>query len=96
MTHKKIIRRQLDGTINDDSDIPRIRKQFEHMIITSAIDEDMVRHLDINPEFSLEYTGGSWKFLLTIHFVKVSPGEASKWQGVSDGKLIAKPTHQSM
>lgn len=91
MTHQKIYRRQLEGIIGEDKDIPRLRLYFQKVMEDSMKDEGMVPMLDIEPAFSLEYHDGRYKFVMTLHGVKVK-GDAYKWHGMSNGRLLPSPT----
>jgi len=93
VTHSKILRRQIDGEIGSDKDIPRLRLHFQKLLEDSMRDEGIVPLLDVLPAFSLEYINDTYKFKLTMHGVMVGK-EATKWQGMSDGKLYPIPTQQ--
>lgn len=93
MTHDKVLRRQIEGEIGNDKDIPRLRAHFQKLLEDSMRDEEMVPLLDIAPAFSLEYKDGTYIFKLTMHGVKIGK-EANKWQGMSDGKLYPRRIHK--
>ena len=53
-----------------------------------------VRVLDIDPAFSVEFTGETWKFLMTIHGVYVGKRKAWQSEGTTQNKLIPRIIHQ--
>jgi hypothetical protein len=90
MTHKKIIRRKMEGIINEDKDIPRIREYFTHLLLTGMREEGFVPVLDISPEFSTYYNEGHYMFLLTIQSVKIGKKKSKDWEGISNGRLLKR------
>ncbi len=53
-----------------------------------------VRVLDIDPAFSVEFTGETWKFLMSIHGVYVGKKKAWQSEGITQGKSIPRSTRQ--
>ena len=94
MTHKKIKRFQINVEFLDDSDIIRIKNQYENLLISRMRDEGYVRVLDIDPAFSIEFSGETWKFLMTIHGVYVGKRKAWQLEGITQNKLVPKNTRQ--
>ena len=96
MTHKTIKRFQIKVEFLDDSDMIRVKNQYLNLLDNQMKDKGFVRVLDIDPAFSVEFTGETWKFLLTVHGVYV--GKRKSWQseGMSQGKLIPRSTRQIM
>jgi len=94
ITHKKIVRRQLSGIFASDSDIPRLRNHFQHLLETSMRDEGIVPHLDIDQGFSVEYLEGRWSFLLTIYGIRIGREGAAECQGLTNGKLVPRYIRQ--
>ena len=96
MTHKAIKRFQISVEFLDDADMIRVKNQYLNLLDNQMKDKGFVRVLDIDPAFSVEFTGETWKFLLTVHGVYV--GKRKSWQSesMSQGKLIPRSTRQSM
>jgi hypothetical protein len=46
--------------------------------------------LDIDPAFSVEFNGETWKFLMTIQGVYVGKKIAWDTEGIAHGKLIPR------
>lgn len=94
MTHKQIKRFQIDVEFLDDSDIIRIRNQYENLLISQMRDAGYIRVLDIDPAFSVEFTGETWKFLMTIHGVYVGKKKAWQLEGIAQNKAIKRSIRQ--
>jgi hypothetical protein len=90
MTHKKIKRFQINVEFLDDSDIIRIKNQYENLLVSQMRDGGYVRVLDIDPAFSVEFNGETWKFLMTIQGVYVGKKRAWDSEGMQQGKLIPR------
>ena len=94
MTHKKIKRFQIEVEFIDDSDIIRIRNQYENLLTSQMRDSGYVRVLDIDPAFSVEFTGETWKFLMTIHGIYVGKKKAWQLEGITQNKPVKRNTRQ--
>ena len=92
MTHKNIKRFQIRVEFLDDSDMIRIKKQYEDLLVSQMKDSGYARVLDIDPAFSVEFDGQTWKFLMTIHGIYVGKKKAWQLEGITQGKLIARST----
>jgi hypothetical protein len=92
-THKRIKRFQIDVEFLDDSDMIRLKAQYESLLTQQMRSKGYVRVLDIDPAFSVEFTGETWKFLMTIHGVYVGRRKACQVEGISQNKLIPRNLH---
>lgn len=95
MTHKNIKRFSIDVIFNNDSDMIRIRAQYESLLVQKMRHQGYVLVLDINPAFSVEFDGQTWKFKLTLHGIYVGKKKAWQYEGWTQGKLIPRATHQT-
>ena len=86
--HKKIKEFHIDGLIEDDSAIPKIRERYEHILVDMMRSQGYVPHLDIEPAFSLEYKEDKYTFLMTIYGVYVGRAKAQCYLAVSGNNLI--------
>jgi hypothetical protein len=94
MNHKPIKRFQVEAQFGDDSDIPRIKYQYEGMLTHNMRNKGYVRILDIDTNFSIEFTGETWAFLMTLYGVYVGKKKAWLSEGITQGKLIPRNTLQ--
>ena len=94
MTHKQIKRFQVEVEFIDDSDIIRIRNQYENLLTSQMRDSGYVRVLDIDPAFSVEFTGETWRFLMTIHGIYVGKKKAWQLEGIAQNKPVKRNTRQ--
>ena len=96
MTHKRIKRFQIEVEFNDDSQIISLRPQYENLLIQDMRGKGYVRVLDIDPAFSVDFTGETWKFLMSIHGVYVGKKKAWQSEGITQGKSIPRTTRQTI
>ena len=95
MNHKQIKRFQIRVNFSDDSDMIRVRAQYESLLTQDMRTKGYVRVLDINPSFSVEFDGQTWMFLMTIYGVYVGKKKAWQLEGITQGKLIPRSTPRS-
>ena len=92
--HNQIKRFQIEVEFRDDSDIIRLKNQYENMLTHDMRSRGYARVLDIDPAFSVEFTGETWKFIMTIHGVYVGKKKAWESEGITQGKLIPRSIRQ--
>ena len=90
MTHKRIKRFQINVEFLDDSDIIRIKNQYENLLVHDMRDKGYVRMLDIDPAFSVEFNGETWKFLMTLHGIYVGKKKAWQSEAIAHGKVFPR------
>ena len=90
MTHKKINRFQVAVEFKDDADMIRVKNQYENLLTHDMRSKGYARVLDIDPAFSVQFTGETWKFLMTLHGVYVGRRKAWECEGITQGKLIPR------
>jgi hypothetical protein len=92
LTHKRIKRFQIDGIFKDDSDMIRLRHQYEKTLIHEMRDSGYVQVLDIDPAFSVSYNSeqNNWSFMLTMHGVYVGKVKAWHIEGCSNGRMLPR------
>ena len=96
MTHRKIKRFQIDVEFQDNAQLISLRPQYENLLIQDMRGKGYVRVLDIDPAFSVEFTGETWKFLMSIHGVYVGKKKAWQLEGITQGKSIPRTTRQTI
>ena len=94
MTHRQIRRFQARVEFADDSDMIRIKNQYENMLTHDMRSKGYARVIDIDTAFSVEFTGETWKFIMTIHGVYVGKKKAWESEGITQGKLIPRSIRQ--
>ena len=90
MMHKKINRFQIDAAFRSDSDIIRIKAQYEKLLTEDMRSRGYARLLDVDPAFAIDFDGEGWKFLMTIHGIYVGKRTAWRLEGITQGKLIPR------
>ena len=88
--HRKIKRFQVDVHFLDDSDMIRLRAQYENLLTHDMRSKGYIRVVDIDPAFSVEFNGETWKFLMTMHGIYVGKRKAKECEGWTQGKLIPR------
>jgi hypothetical protein len=98
MNHKNIKRFQVNVIFKDDSDMIRVRAQYESLLTQDMKGRGYARVLDIDPAFSVEFDGETWVFLMTLYGVYVGKKKAWQSEGITQGKLIPRmhPTISSL
>jgi hypothetical protein len=96
MTHRKIKRFQIDVEFQDNAQLISLRPQYENLLIQDMRGKGYVRVLDIDPAFSVEFTGETWKFLMSIHGVYVGKKKAWQLEGITQGKSIPRTTRRTI
>jgi len=87
MTHRKIKRFQIEVQFDDNSRLISLRPQYENLLTQDMRGKGYVRVLDIDPAFSVEFTGETWRFLMSIHGVYVGKKKAWQLEGITQGKV---------
>ena len=97
MNHKNIKRFQVRVEFKDDSDMIRVRAQYESLLTQDMRGKGYLRVLDLDPSFSVEFNGETWVFLMTLYGVYIGKKKAWLSEGITQGKLIPRimPQHIS-
>jgi hypothetical protein len=95
MTHKRIKRFQIEVEFYDNTQLISLRPQYENLLVQDMRGKGYVRVLDIDPAFSIEFTGETWRFLMTLHGVYVGRKKAWQFEGITQSKLIPRTTPQA-
>ncbi len=90
MNHKNIKRFQVKVNFKDDSDMIRVKAQYENLLLQDMRNKGYVRVLDIDTNFSVEFTGETWVFLMTLYGVYIGKKKAWLSEGITQGKLIQR------
>jgi len=96
MNHKPIKRFQVRVEFLDDSDMVRIKYQYESMLTHQMRDKGYLRVLDIDTNFSVEFDGTTWMFLMTLYGTYVGKKKAWGHEAITQGKLIPRNTLSSI
>jgi hypothetical protein len=93
--HKNIRRFYIDGEIYDEAAIPKIKNQYIELLMTMMQAKGYVIRYDIDPDFTIEYTGKGFKFALSVYGVFVGKRRAQCLSGIDKNKPIMNSTHQN-
>jgi hypothetical protein len=94
--HKAIKRFDLDGTIYDESSLPRFKLEYTRILITELRISGYVPRLDIDPDFTISYNENtqSFDFKLSLYGIYVGKRQ-SEWILGLDGTLVVHHTPTS-
>ncbi|AXH49199.1 hypothetical protein HWB76_gp203 [Streptomyces phage Blueeyedbeauty] len=92
--HKTIKRFGFEGKVNDDADFPRIRAQYESLILREMRELGYVPVLDLGPYWSTEYVkpDDAYEFVLSVYGVYLGRRRSWEVEGISNGREIKRPT----
>ena len=96
MNHKQIKRFQVRVEFADDAGIPRLRYQYESMLTHDMRSKGYARVLDIDTNFSVQFDGQTWVFLMTLYGVYIGKKQAWLSEGITQGKLIPRSMRQTI
>ena len=65
--HKGIKRFELTGQITDDCFIPRMKGEYVKLLSETMKDTGYVIRLDIEPDWTISYTGNHYEFILSVY-----------------------------
>lgn len=90
--NKKLKSFGMQGEIHDDSAIPRLRKQYEHIIEENMRLQGYVPILDLDIQFSLEYneSNDTYNFDIVLYGIYVGKKKAYEYEGFSGQSLIPR------
>ena len=82
--HKSVKRFSLDGQIYDDSFIPRLRNEYINILNVQMRLQGYAPRIDIDPQFTIDYNGKSYNFILSVYGTFVGKRNA-EWIMALDG-----------
>jgi hypothetical protein len=96
-SHKAIKRFHLEGQIHDDSAIARMREEYIRLLSDVMKDTGYVRRLDIEPDWSLQYTGNYYEFTLSVYGSYIGKKNATCIDSLDRNKPIySQPSKSSV
>ena len=86
--HKRIKRFELTGQITDDSFIPRMKSEYVRLLADSMRETGYVQRLDIEPDWSISYTGKYYEFTLSVYGSYIGKKNAACIDGLDKNRPI--------
>lgn len=86
--HKNIKRFSIDGEIYDEAAIPNIKEQYINILKIIMQGKGYALRYDIDPDFSVQYNGKTFNFLLSVYGVFLGKRKAQCVAGVDKNKII--------
>ena len=93
--HKRIKRFELQGQITDDIFIPRMKSEYIRLLSTSMRDAGYVPRIDIDPDWSISYTGNYYEFTLSVYGSYIGKKNAQCIEGLDKNRPIFTPQSKS-
>ena len=86
--HKRIKRFELRGSITDDIFIPRMKSEYVRLLADSMKESGYVQRIDIEPDWSISYTGNYYEFILSVYGSYIGKRNASCIDGLDKNRPI--------
>jgi hypothetical protein len=93
--HKRIKRFELSGQITDDSFLPRMKSEYVRLLSDTMKDTGYVPRFDIEPDWSISYTGNHYDFTLSVYGSYIGKKNASCIDGLDKNRPIFTPQSKS-
>lgn len=93
--HKRIKRFGLSGQITDDIFIPRMKGEYVRLLTHKMKDTGYVPRLDIEPDWSISYTGNHYEFTLSVYGSYIGKKNALCIEGLDKNRPIFTPQSKS-
>ena len=93
--HKRIKRFELTGQITDDIFIPRMKSEYVKLLNETMKDSGYVPRLDIEPDWSISYTGNHYTFILSVYGSYIGKKNATCIDGLDKNRPIFTPQNKS-
>ncbi len=90
--NKKLNSFGMQGDIHDDAAIPRLRKEYERLIVSNMRDQGYVPILDLDTQFHLVYSQelDTYQFDIILYGIYVGKKKAHLYEGFSGQSLIPR------
>lgn len=93
--HKRIKRFELEGKILDDKCIGRMKQQYIKLLSESMREQGYVIRLDIDPDWTIQYTGNHYEFILSVYGSYIGKRNAACIDGLDKNRPIYTPPNKS-
>lgn len=93
--HKRIKRFELTGQILDDIFIPRMKQEYVRLLQESMRETGYVIRLDIEPDWTISYTGNYYEFVLSVYGSYIGKKNAACIDGLDKNRPIYTPQNKS-
>lgn len=93
--HKRIKRFELKGQILDDMFIPRLKEEYVRLLSDSMRDAGYAIRLDIEPDWTIQYTGNHYEFTLSVYGSYIGKKNALCIDALDKNRPIYTPQNKS-
>ena len=88
VSHKNIKKFNIDGEIYDEAAIPNIKEQYINILKIIMQGKGYVIRYDIDPDFTVQYNGKTFNFLLSVYGVFLGKRKAQCVSGVDKNRTV--------
>ena len=93
--HKPLKRCYISGIIQDEAWLGRLKIEYVRLLVSEMRLSGYVPRIDIDPDFTIEYTGKSYEFRLSIYGAFVGKRNAECLIGIDKNKPIFTQQNKS-
>ena len=88
--HRPIKRFSLDGSIHDDSAIPRLRSEYIRLLCAEMRLAGYVQKIEIDPDFTISYNESReiFEFKLSVYGIYLGKKQAEWIQGIDGTRVV--------
>ncbi len=86
---------QLEGQILDDRAIADMKEKYIKLLSESMKEQGYVIRLDIDPDWSLQYTGNYYEFILSVYGSHIGKKNAACIDGLDKNRPIYTQPNKS-
>lgn len=93
--HKRIKRFELTGQILDDCMIAKMKEEYIRMLSESMRYSGYVQRIDIDPDWTISYTGNHYEFTLSVYGSYIGKKNATCIEALDKNRPIYTPQSKS-
>lgn len=82
----------MEGSIGDEAHIPRLKDEYIKIVKHQMEMVGYATRYDIDPDFTIEYNGSTFEFMLSLYGVYVGKRQAKCLAGVDKNREVLRIT----
>jgi hypothetical protein len=94
--HKPIKKFSLNGLINDEASMPRLKTEYIKLIVSQMKIKGFVPRFDIEPDFTIDYNEKKhyFEFELSIYGIYIGRKQTECIMGIDGNRVIYTPPNR--
>jgi hypothetical protein len=95
--HKPIKKFNLNGLINDEASMPRLKIEYIKLIVSQMKLNGFVPRFDIEPDFTIDYNEKKqyFEFKLSVYGIYIGRKQTECIMGIDGNRVIYTPPNKS-